>query len=254
MLLSPITIALVLLVGLSLGLLGSGGAILLIPVLVYVEGIAAQDAVVVSLAVVGIGSVFGAWLHYRNGHYHFRASFLYAVSGSAGAVIGARFTSLVPDTILMLSFGALMVVVGARMQQPRTQGNESGKCRVVPSLLVGAVVGLLTGFLGVGGGFLLIPAMTLIAGLDTHRAVAASLPVIGANSLAGLGGHLMVGAAVPTESLPALVTVMLGIAAGSVAGRRIGADSLRKIFAVLVLLVGIAIVVASMYRLLSYGA
>ena len=165
--LSPIALALILLVGVSLGLLGSGGSILLIPILVYVERIGAGDAVLISLAVVGVGSAFGAWLHYRKGRFHPRAAAVFAVSGSLGAIVGARFTSMVPDVVLMLMFGTLMLVVGARMRKRRCKNRGAG-FRVGRCLAVGVFVGVLTGFLGVGGGFLLVPAMILVAGLDTR--------------------------------------------------------------------------------------
>jgi hypothetical protein len=247
--LSPLTIGLVLVVGLSLGLLGGGGSVLLIPILVYIEGLSPHDAVLVSLAVVGIGSGFGAWLHYRNGYHHWRAAFLFSVSGSAGAVVGSQFARAVDEQVLMLLFGVLMLGVGVTMARPRAPRQAHGRCRVVPCLVVGAGVGVLTGFLGVGGGFLLVPAIMLVAGLDTRRAIAASLSTIAVNSMAGLGGHLLSGPALPVQSASALVTVAVGMAGGTFAGGRVRAALLDRIFAGLVLVAGVSVVAMSLYRI-----
>lgn len=251
--LSLITLVLVLAVGVSLGLLGSGGSILLIPTLVYVEGVDAADAVVISLAVVGCGSVFGAWLHHRGGNLDVRAASLFAASGSLGALAGARFTRWVPDTILMLLFGMLMLAVAIGMGR-RPTGSPVRACSVFPCLLVGAGVGVLTGFLGVGGGFLLIPAMILVAGLDTHRAVASSLAVIAVNALAGFVGHVWAGAGLPPESVPALGAVLFGMIAGTRLGRRLSPKVLQRTFAAVVFLTGLFVVLASVQRLVAGNA
>jgi hypothetical protein len=242
---------LVLFVGLSLGLLGGGGSVLLMPILVYVEGLSPHDAVPVSLAVVGVGSAFGAWLHYRNGFHSMRAVLLFSASGASGAVVGSGFTTMVDEDVLMLLFGCLLLVVGGMLLRRKAPTTAVRPCRVGPCVVVGFTVGVLTGFLGVGGGFLLVPAMMLVAGLDTHHAIAASLGSIAVNSIAGLGGHLWVEPQLPAQSASALAGVVIGMVGGTVLGRRMRGIVLVRIFAGLVIVMGLAVVGVSLYRILG---
>src|SRR5690349_20961250 len=147
-------------IGLSLGLLGSGGSIVTLPVLVYVAGVPVQAAVGMSLAIVGGTSAAGAWWKQRQGLVHWRAAMLFGFSGIPGAVAGAQFTPLVSPVVLMLLFASLMTVVAVRMLARRGDEvlNPLPDCRPVRCGLAGFGVGVLTGFLGVGGGFLIVPA------------------------------------------------------------------------------------------------
>ena len=219
-------------IGLSLGLLGSGGSIVTLPVLVYVAGVPVAAAVGMSLAIVGGASVAGAWLKHRQGLVHWRAAALFGGAGMAGSLAGAQFTRLVSPGVLMLIFAALMAVVAWRMLTRR--GDEGIEplpdCRPVRCALAGLVVGVLTGFVGVGGGFLIVPAMILFARLPMAMAAGTSLAVIAANSLAGWLGHLgrepfawgMTGAF--------LLVALAGMAAGVRAGGRVQAATLRRGF------------------------
>jgi len=241
-----IVIALILAVGigLSLGLLGSGGSIITLPVLVYVAGVPVASAVAMSLAIVGGASAAGAWLKHRQGLVHWRAAMLFGVTGMVGAVAGAQFTRLVSPGVLMLIFAALMVVVAGRMLARR--GDDAIEplpdCRPVRCGLAGLAVGVLTGFVGVGGGFLLVPAMILFARLPMALAVGTSLAVIAANSFAGWMGHLghepfawgMTGAF--------FLAALAGMAAGARLGGRIQAATLRLVFGWFVLAVAVFVV------------
>lgn len=226
-------------IGLSLGLLGSGGSIVTLPVLVYVAGVPVASAVGMSLAIVGGTSVAGAWWKHRQGLVHWRAAALFGGAGMAGSLVGAQFTRMVSPGALMLIFAALMAVVAWRMLARR--GDDSIEplpdCRPVRCGLAGLVVGVLTGFVGVGGGFLLVPAMILFARLPMPMAVGTSLAVIAANSFAGWLGHLgrepfawgMTGAF--------LLAALAGIAAGVRLGGKIQAATLRRVFGWFVLAV-----------------
>ena len=238
---TPLFIALILAfgIGLSLGLLGSGGSIVTLPLLVYVAGVPVAAAVGMSLAIVGGASVAGAWWKHRQGLVHGRAALLFGITGMVGAAVGAQFTQLVPPAVLMLLFAGLMVVIAVRMLAKR--GDEAVEplpdCRPVRCGAAGLGVGLLTGFLGVGGGFLIVPAMILFARLPMAMAVGTSLAVIAANSIAGLAGHLQHRSFDWRTTLAFLAAALLGMLAGVRLGGRLPTVVLRRVFGGLVLAV-----------------
>lgn len=233
------------LIGLSLGLLGGGGSILAVPVLVYVAGQEPAAAVATSLAVVGATSLIAALDHARVGRVDLGAAVGFGLTGALGAVAGARLTPLVPPRTLLLLFALLMLVVGSLMLRPGP-GPVPGQRHPLAVPLAGLGVGVLTGFLGVGGGFLIVPALVLLARLEMPRAVGTSLLVIAVNAAAGLLSHL------GREPLPlGLVAGFTGIAiAGAMVGSRLAGRvapaRLRRGFAALVILVGIALVVRNL--------
>ncbi len=226
-------------IGLSLGLLGSGGSIVTLPVLVYAAGVPITSAVGMSLAIVGGTSAAAAWLKHRQGLVHGRATMLFGVTGMAGAWVGAQFTRLVPPPVLMLLFAGLMTVIAVRMLAQR--GDDTVQplpdCRPVRCGTAGLVVGMLTGFLGVGGGFLLVPAMILFARLPMPTAVGTSLAVVAANSVAGLAVHLRHGGLDVRTTLVFLAATLLGMLAGVRLGGRVPTTVLRRAFGWLVLAV-----------------
>ncbi|WP_197525418.1 sulfite exporter TauE/SafE family protein [Pseudobythopirellula maris] len=118
--------------------------------------------------------------------FHLKASVLFAAAGTIGAYVGSFLTSLVSQQVLLGCFAALMLVTGAAMIRRDAERGQSAQCRLWPCLLIGASVGVLTGFLGVGGGFLIVPALVLLAGIETKNAVGASLAIIALNSVGGL--------------------------------------------------------------------
>lgn len=186
----PLATALFALVGLILGLMGSGGSILALPLLVYVAEFPAEEAVAASLAVVGATALVGAFLQYQRGAHHFKATFLLGAAGMAGAYWGAELTRLVPQRTLMLIFSTLMLIVGVTMLRRKPDATPGDRCYPLRCAAIGVGVGVLTGFLGVGGGFLIVPALILLAGIGARQAIAASLGIIFLNSAAGLVGHL----------------------------------------------------------------
>ena len=240
-----IALVLAVVIGLSLGLLGSGGSIVTLPVLVYVAGVPVAAAVGMSLAIVGGASAAGAWLKHRQGLVHWRAATLFGVTGMAGAVVGAQFTRLVSPGVLMLIFAALMAVIAGRMLARR--GDDGIEplldCRPVRCGLAGLVVGVLTGFIGVGGGVRLVPAMILFARLPMAMAVGTSLAVIAANSFAGWLGHL--GHEPLSWGLTGtfLLAALAGMAAGTRLSGRMRPATLRLAFGWFVLAVAGFVVV-----------
>jgi len=228
------------LIGLSLGLLGGGGSILAVPVLVYVARVEVHAAIGMSLAVVGATALVGGLVHARAGRVDLRAAALFGGAGMLGAPLGAQATHAVAPRVLLLLFAALMLTVGALMLRGREAARPEPAIphpAAVPA--AGFGVGLLTGFLGVGGGFLIVPALALLAGLPIHRAVGTSLLVIAANSAAGLLGHL--GRGEMPLSLTAAFTAVSAL--GALAGVRMASSlnpaRLRRAFAVFVVLVGL---------------
>jgi uncharacterized membrane protein YfcA len=179
-------------IGLSLGLLGSGGSIVTLPVLVYVAGVPVGSAVGMSLAIVGGTSLAGVWWKHRQGLVHWRAAAWFAWTGMVGSLAGAQLTHLVSPGVLMLIFAALMAVIATRMLAGRGDDivEPLSDCRPLRCALAGVGVGLLTGFIGVGGGLVLVPAMILFARLPIPVGAGTSLAVIAANSLTGWLAHM----------------------------------------------------------------
>jgi uncharacterized membrane protein YfcA len=234
-----LTLALVLaiLIGLSLGMLGGGGAIVTLPVLVYVAGIPTPQAVGMSIAVVGATSLIGSVVQYLRGHFHVQATVLFTLTGMVGAYLGAGLTHLLPPSVLLLLFACLMLVVGGVMLRGRRATDGTGECRPLRCLMIGAAVGVLTGFLGVGGGFLLVPTLVFFAGLDMRRAVGSSLAIIALNSIAGLVGHLRYTALDWGLTASFLAVALIGMGLGLALAGRIPEHTLRKVFAGFVLAV-----------------
>lgn len=231
------------LIGLSLGLLGSGGSIITLPVLVYVALVPAHAAVGMSLVIVGATSVLGALVNLRRGDFDLRAAAFFALSGVVGAFVGSKFTHLVSARVLLLCFGALMAVVGVRMLVRNGETTAGVKCKPVRCLATGSAVGLLTGFLGVGGGFVILPALVLFAGLEMKSAIGTSLAVIAVNSFAGFVGQLQFVQIDWLLTLAFVAAAASGMVGGLFLTRRISSVALRRSFAWLVLALGLFVVV-----------
>lgn len=232
------------LIGISLGLMGGGGSIITVPILVYVIGIGAREAIGMSLAVVGSTSLVSSLLHHREGRVIWKTAGIFGVAGIAGAFFGARLTYLVSPRTLLLLFALLMFIVAAMMLLRGERKELEGEHRSAPSaLLAGAVVGVLTGFLGVGGGFLIVPALMLFGGLHVREAVGTSLVVITINCAAGLAGHLQQGGFDLRISLLVTICAVAGAVGGTHMAGKIDARGLRKLFGWFVIAVAIFILV-----------
>ena len=238
---SVLAMALAALIGVSLGVLGSGGSIVTLPVLVYVAHVPAKEAVGMSMAIVGATSLFGALIHWRRGNVAPKAMLIFALVGMAGAYLGSGGTHLLSKRALLLVFSGAMLIVGLVMLRggPRLDPNQA--CNVPRCLLVGFVVGLLTGFLGVGGGFLIVPALVLAAGLNTRMAAGTSLAVIALNSTTGLLGQLRY-VRVDWSLLGGfLLFAFAGMLAGIALARRLHEDVLRRLFAAALILLAVVL-------------
>jgi hypothetical protein len=233
-------------IGFSLGLIGGGGSIITVPVLVYVIGVEPHQAIGMSLAVVGITSVIGAALHSRRDNVRWGIGLIFGGSGVFGAFFGARLTHLFSPSALLLLFAALMIVIALLMLKKKpheNNGNGTPRLSLGKAIIAGLGVGGLTGFLGVGGGFLIVPALALFGGLVMKEAVGTSLVVIAINCAAGLLGQMQHG-----SGFDARVTMMvaalaaIGMLAGAAVSHNTSAERLNKGFAAFVLAVAVFLV------------
>lgn len=244
-----IAAALSLVMGTVLGLLGGGGSILAVPILVYVVGLGPGEAIATSLLVVGVTSAAGMVQHARAGHVQWRTGLIFGVVAMLGAYLGGRVAAFIPGTVLLLLFAALMVATGLAMLRKRRGGQaepeDHGEVAHLPALKVaaeGLVVGGVTGLVGAGGGFLVVPALVLLGGLPMHVAIGTSLLVISMKSFAGVLGHLSHAHIEVTLTVVFTVAAVLGSQLGTLLSKRIPAAALRGAFAWFVLAMAIFII------------
>jgi hypothetical protein len=226
-------------IGLALGLVGGGGSILLVPILVYVVGLDVHAAIASSLAIVGINAAIGTTMHWRAGNVQVKQSLVFGGAGMAGAYLGAHFSQYVSETVLMVFFGLMMMVVGGLMFRPLPlqdtdqSGSDQSSVSVALGriLLTGVGVGVLTGFLGVGGGFVIVPALVMVLGMSMSAAIGSSLLVIALNALAGLLGHMQSGSLDWGVILVFTLAGVAGLLLGTYLHRQWSSMRLRRIFA-----------------------
>lgn len=225
-------------IGLSLGLLGGGGSILTVPALVYLIGQSPQVAVTTSLAIVGANSALGAYFHRCQGTLNWRVALIFGGAGMIASYTAAGFSKQFSPTVLMVAFAVLMLVIAALLITRKSTARSTHEGTAIPwwKVIAGGVgVGLVTGILGVGGGFLIVPALVMLVGLPMHQAVGTSLLVIAMNSAAGFLGHL--GGTMPDFSLIAVFVAagLAGTFTGARLGKRVDATYLRRAFAIFVI-------------------
>lgn len=249
-------LALAALVGVSLGLLGGGGSILTVPILTYVLGMQPRDAIAASLFIVGATSAVSMIGHARAGRVRWKTGVLFGLAGMAGAFGGGLLGGLIPGAVLMILFAAMMMVTATAMIRSRktaTSGSPepARKPPVARILLDGLLVGIATGLVGAGGGFLVVPALNLLGGLSMAVAVGTSLLVIAMKSFAGLGGYFF-----SAQLQWPIVLAFSGVAiAGSFIGvalaGRIPEQALRKGFGIFVLVMGVFVLLQEVPPLIS---
>lgn len=229
-------------IGGSLGLLGGGGSILTVPALVYLIGQTPQAAVTTSLAIVGANSALGAFFHRSQGTLNWHVALLFGGSGMIMSYLSAGISKQFPAYVLMVAFAALMLIVGiilVRQKKAALAARPNEDLKLWKVIVSGAAVGLLTGILGVGGGFLIVPALVMLVGLPMHHAVGTSLLVIAMNSAAGFLGHLD-GTALDGALIVTFIAAgIAGTFAGSRLGKRLQPALLRQAFAIFV--IGLAV-------------
>jgi uncharacterized membrane protein YfcA len=226
------TLAAAIAVGLLLGLLGGGGSILTVPVLIYLAGQQPRPAIAMSLFVVAVTSAVALVPHVRAGRVQWRTGFTFGTAGLAGAYAGGRIAAYLPANLLMTGFGVLMATAAVIMirscRRPLPGGSHAGRMPVLLGL--GAAVGLVTGMVGAGGGFVVVPVLVLLAGLSMPAAIGTSLLVISLQAGAGLAGHLAHAAIDWPLTLAVTALAIIGSMAGARLVVRIPARLLRTGF------------------------
>lgn len=239
--------------GTVFGIFGAGGSILLVPILVYVLGVPVKTSLGMSLFILMCTGLLAALAHARSMNVRWAIGIRWAIAGIMGAYAGGRVAEFIPETVLLTIF-AVVVVLAALLMIRRRVPFSIGEIEHVPPLravLVGAVLGFFTGMIGVGGGFLLVPALVIVCGMDVKHAIGTSLLIIAINSLGGFLGF----AAHENFPWPLTLTVTGFNAAGSLLGERLSkplpAHRLRPAFGVFLLLVGTVLVAQNVIGLFS---
>lgn len=257
------------LVGFSLGLTGGGGSVFAVPLLVYGLAMPAHEAVGVSLVAVGATALAGAVVRLRQREVEIKTALLFGVTGMIGAPLGTGLGAKLPADLLLGGFALVMALVAARMWRKAVRNPEQAQivragesvsdpvggptCRVNPAghltltsrcllmlALSGAITGLLSGLFGVGGGFLIVPALALMANLPMRRAVATSLLIIAIISAAGSASYLLAGRPLALEVTTLFVLGGLaGMALGAKLSYRLAGPQLQKLFAMMMISVAI---------------
>jgi len=235
---------LVTLVGIGLGVLGAGGSIVMVPLLVYVVGLDAQHAAATSLLVVGMVAAVGAALRWQA--VRLRTGLAFGAAGMVGAPPGVWLAHHVAPALLLGGFGVVLLVTAIRMLRADTTAAPPDEPRPVIALAGGAGVGFATGFFGVGGGFLIVPALTMLAGLDLPRATATSLLVIALNCLAALAGQAAYGAVEWRLGLAFAGVALLAAMLAMPFAARLSTGLLRTGFAALLLAIGTGMLAGSL--------
>lgn len=257
-------------VGFALGLTGGGGGVFAVPLLVYGLSVAPREAVGISLASVGGTALFGVVPRLYRGEVEIRTGLLFAAAGMIGAPIGSQLATLISENVLLLLFGILMLVVAQRMwskarnpslpsgvcateAQPdrdrsACQRDEDGQLRLTSRcarllLAVGLATGILSGMFGVGGGFVIVPALVLFSGMKIHHAVATSLLAIFLISVSGVTSYVATGKPLSLEITGLfLVGGFAGMWIGGVVAKKLNASTLQKVFAIAVVLVAVFVI------------
>lgn len=249
MTLLALTMALAAFIGISLGMLGGGGSILAVPLLVYVAGLPAKEAIATSLFLVAITSATALVPHARAGRVRWRTGVMFGLAGMVGAYAGGRLAAFVPDGVLLGAFALMMLATAAAMVRGRRGVADRRKPVRLPMLRAvvdGAAVGLVTGLVGAGGGFLVVPALVLLGGLPMPAAVGTSLVVIAMKSAAALAGYLSV---VDVHWGLAAAVTAAAVVGSLIGGRLVGVlreEVLRAAFGWFVLVMGVVVFAAQL--------
>ena len=246
-------------IGISLGLLGSGGSILTVPVLVYLVGQDEKVAIAGSLFIVGSIALAGSLQFVRAGLINWRSVASFGIPGMAGTYVGAALAAYISGLMQLALFAIVMLLASYLMLRPIKLADADRAPRALWKIAGdGLVVGIITGLVGVGGGFLIVPALVLLGGLSMHQAVATSLVVIALKSYSGFYKYLDVLDAQDLNldwPVLGLITV-LGIA-GSIVGsrlaRRVHQDRLKRWFGYFLIVMGVYILARSLPGALGFS-
>jgi len=251
-----------LLIGMTIGLLGSGGSILTVPVLNYIVGQETKVAIAGSLMIVAIISLFSAIPYAIQKLVKWRTVVLFGLPSMGGAVLGAWFANFVSDSVQMLLFSVLLLLASYLMFKPlklQDADQEHEERAIYKIILDGFIVGAVTGLVGVGGGFLIIPALVLLGGLSMRLALGTSIVIIMIKSFAGFFAYQPVlenlGLTLDWDII--WIFSMIGVVGGwlgHMIGRKVDQDQLKKGFAVFLVLMGVFLFYENLSVLLPFGS
>lgn len=249
-------------IGLSLGLIGGGGSILTIPILVYLFKINPEQATTYSLFIVGITALFGSFSHYRMGNLKLKSALYFAIPSVisiliirevifpqiAATLFSVASYTVSKDFLIMVIFSVLMILAAISMIRKNKPEIKASETNYTQLSLIGFLVGIVTGFLGAGGGFLIIPALLFFANLPMKQAVGTSLLIIFINSSIGFGGDLYIGTPVDYIFLLEITAMaLLGMLIGTRLSKKIDGPKLKPLFGWFVLIMGIYIIVKEIF-------
>jgi uncharacterized membrane protein YfcA len=239
-----------LLIGLVLSVLGSGGSILTVPVLLYLIGMQPQLAIASSLCIVGAISLISSMGFIKHKKVSWPHVLLFGLPGMAGTYLGAWLSSFFSSDIQLTVFVILMLIGAVMMWRNQSSRYKADKLNSAKILSQGLAVGVVTGFVGVGGGFLIVPALVLLGGIEMSLAIGTSLLIISMNSLVGFAKYYSLLSSKGFEFDWSIIAIMIaGGLVGSIAGQWINQylpkAVLQKIFAVFLVLMALFIVTKS---------
>ncbi len=251
-------------IGLCLGLLGSGGSILTVPVLVYLVGHAEKQSIAESLVIVGTIALAGAVRNWTLKRVDLRAVLFFGLPGMAGALVGAYITKSLRGAVLLVMLAVVMLVAAALMAKPRKKqpgalppAPRSNLQTALVLIPAGFVVGILPGLLGVGGGFLIVPSLVLLARLNMHTAIGTSLTIIAMFAAAGFFQHqsalVEIGESVDWRIVCIFAAIgVLGSFIGTSVASKLNQQLLKRIFAVFIVIMAIYILIREAPAVLNH--
>jgi uncharacterized membrane protein YfcA len=244
-------------IGLSLGLIGGGGSILAMPILVYLFDVSPEQATTYSLFIVGITAMIGSYRHYKLGNLKLQSAIVFTLPSLLSLLLVRTFLMpLIPDSLftifkiditksilIMVIFAILMIATSVSMIKTNKNQVIETKINFKALTIIGFLVGLIIGFLGAGGGFLIIPALLFFANLSMKQAVGTSLFIIFINSTIGFTGDLMSGVHLDIELLLTIsIMALLGLIIGIQLSKKIDGAKLKPAFGWFVLVMGFYII------------
>lgn len=259
------------LIGLTLGLLGSGGSILTVPILVYLLKHPDKISIAESLAIVGGIALVGASINAKTRNIDWRSVIWFGLPGMAGTYVGAALAGLVSGSVQLAVFGGVMLAAAWRMAMPRTNTTShrieqtelpdaNPHQRAAWKIAVnGVLVGCLTGFVGVGGGFIIVPALVLLGGLPMQLAVGTSLVIIAMNAASGLWKYTLVLGSLDQHVDWSIIAIFIAIGGvgsfvGSTVGKRLNQQLLRRLFAGFLVVMSLFIMGREVPKLMAHSA
>ena len=249
-------------IGISLGLIGGGGSILTVPILVYLFNVNPKLATTYSLFIVGLTAAFGAIRHYKMGNIKVKAAMYFAIPSLISLllirkIVLLQIPALIPftaafsvsrDLLIMVLFAVLMVLASYSMIKKQKPAAIAAQVKPINLIIIGAIVGVVTGFLGAGGGFLIIPALLFFAKMQMKQAVGTSLLIIAFNSLLGFGGDVINGVEINYLFLLSIAFIAgIGIFIGTFLSKKMNGEQLKPIFGWFVLIMGIYIIAKELF-------